>query len=598
MLHRSGPPAGGSASGTGAGLPGWAGALLVGIAGVLSAAAAWRTWILPFVDSSREMNVPARLAAGERLYRDVVYYYGPAGPWINAAAISIFGRKFAVLEAVGALAAALLFLSLARLTVRAGSRLSALAAAIWAAALCVGSPNGGSFLFPYSFGALWALAGAFAALAAAAGPPSRRSRAAVAAGIALALLAKPEIGVAAAILMLAAALRSEDRSAEWRRAATGVGLGVAGAAIGWAIAAAGLPLSAFAPEGPLALFSPPAEWRNVYRMMSGFADPAGSASAVATALVLAAGIVAVALAFGSDAAGRRPRAVVAGAWILVGGIVLFLAAGPGAQIEDRLPPLLAPMPALSAVAALLLLRAPLDARGRARFLLFAFSAAAASRVLFGLAYGRITTPYSVLAFPGLAATAAVLALDVLPLRAAFPRGAKAFVAGVFGAGAILAITRGARFHPADRFPSVETAAGTLRLPAAQAAPVARTLAFLAAEARPGDGVAGFPEGGLFNFATGLRNPLREEQILPGHLDARREGEVAARIEGAGPRFLILANQPTAAFGKTAFGEDYARQIRGAVAKHYRLAASFGDAPPGAPVGDPRFFLRVYERVPR
>ena len=40
------------------------------------------------------------------------------------------------------------------------------------------------------------------------------------------------------------------------------------------------------------------------------------------------------------------------------------------------------------------------------------SAATASRVAFGLAYGRITTPYSILAVPGLAATAAVLALEV------------------------------------------------------------------------------------------------------------------------------------------------------------------------------------------
>ena len=595
MLDRSGP-AGVPASGSRELLP-RAGVLLVVIAGVLSALASWRTWILPFVDSSREMHVPARLAAGERLYGDVVYYYGPAGPWINAAAIAAFGRKFAVLEIVGAAAAAILLAALVRLTARAGSPLSACAAAVFAAALCVGAPNGGSFLFPYSYGALWALAGAFAALAAAAAESSRKTRLAGAAGIALALLAKPEIGAAAAVLLLAAALRSRRRREEGRRALAAVGPGAAAAAVGWAIAAAGLPLSAFFPEGPLALFAPPAEWRSVYRLMSGLADPASSANAIATALFLDIGIAALAFAFGSRIASRRPRAAMAAAALLVGVAVLFLAVAPGSEIEDRLPPLLAPMPVASALAALALLKAPLDERGRARFLLFGFSAATASRVVFGLAYGRITTPYSVLAVPGLAATAAVLALDVLPRRATFPRGSRVFLFGVFVAAAILAIGRGARFHPAARFPPVRTSAGTLRLPGDQAPPVAQAFGFLAARARPGDGIAGFPEGGLFNFATGLSNPLREEQILPGHLDEAGERPVPARIETAGPRFLVLANHPTAAFGRVAFGEDYARAIREAVRRRYRLAASFGEAPPDAPVGDPRFFLRIYERVP-
>src|SRR5450755_1504382 len=127
-------------------------------AGVLSAWTSWRTWIVPFVDSSREMNVPVRLLAGERLYRDVAYYYGPAGPWLEALGIGLGGRHFAALEAVGLLAAVLLLGSLAVLAGRAGSRLSAGAACIWAAAVCIGAPNGGSFLFPYSFGALFALA--------------------------------------------------------------------------------------------------------------------------------------------------------------------------------------------------------------------------------------------------------------------------------------------------------------------------------------------------------------------------------------------------------------------------------------------------------
>ncbi|MEP7132270.1 MAG: hypothetical protein ABI914_03845, partial [Acidobacteriota bacterium] len=565
------------------------------LAGVLSAAFSWRTWILPFVDSPREMNVPARIVAGERLYRDVVYYYGPAGPWINAAAIAAFGRRFASLEAVGLCAAVLLFASLSLLTRRAGSGLAAFAACAWAAALCIGAPNGGSFLFPYSFGALWAFAGSFLALAAASGDPSRRARFVIAAGIALALLSKPEIGAALAAVLLVGGLRDAERG-RFRHVALALSIGAAAAAAGWAIACAGLPLSAVTPEGPLALFSPPAEWRNVYRVMSGAADPSGSANRVATALFLDLAIAGAAAAAGSRAAERLPRVAIAAGVALCAAAAVLLSLPSGAAIEDRLPPLLAPMPLLCAIAALVLLRAPLDPRGRSKFLLFAFAAAAASRVLLGLAYGRVTTPYSILVFPGLAAAAAVLAIDGVAFRVPWPRGARVLFSSVFLAAGAVALARGVRLHLPERFPLVVTPAGPLRLPADRAAAISETAGYLQAMVRPGDGFAGFPEGGLFNFTLGLPNPLREEQVLPGHLDATREEEVARRIETAGPRFLVIANQPTAIFGPVAFGDDYARRIRAVIQSRYRLGATFGEGAPESRVGDPRFFIHVYERI--
>src|SRR5947208_15032314 len=72
-------------------------------AGGASIAFSWLRWISPFVDSGRELNVPARLLAGERLYRDVTYNYGPAGPWLNALALRIFGHRFAAPEWLGLL---------------------------------------------------------------------------------------------------------------------------------------------------------------------------------------------------------------------------------------------------------------------------------------------------------------------------------------------------------------------------------------------------------------------------------------------------------------------------------------------------------------
>ena len=102
----------------------WEWLVVPAVAGAASALLSWERWIRPFVDGSRELQVPARVAGGERLYRDVAYYYGPAAPWANGAALEIFGRRFAVLVAMGAVAAAVL--SLRALPARAPGRLAAL----------------------------------------------------------------------------------------------------------------------------------------------------------------------------------------------------------------------------------------------------------------------------------------------------------------------------------------------------------------------------------------------------------------------------------------------------------------------------------------
>ena len=51
---------------------------------LLLAAISWNRWIEPFVDTGRELMVPARVAQGERLYRDVRFYYGPLAPYVAA----------------------------------------------------------------------------------------------------------------------------------------------------------------------------------------------------------------------------------------------------------------------------------------------------------------------------------------------------------------------------------------------------------------------------------------------------------------------------------------------------------------------------------
>ena len=82
-----------------------AGAALVALF-VLMLVATWHRWTNPVVDHGREMNVPARVLAGERLYTDVFLHYGPFATYFNAFLCHLFGITLGTLHASGIVCAA------------------------------------------------------------------------------------------------------------------------------------------------------------------------------------------------------------------------------------------------------------------------------------------------------------------------------------------------------------------------------------------------------------------------------------------------------------------------------------------------------------
>ncbi len=639
------------------------------VAAAASLGANWLRWINPFVDSGREMNVPARLAAGERLYRDIVFYYGPAGPWLQAlvlrasggaaraagrppslspAAALAAGRSWLPLEiACLALAVAILFL-LYRLAAAAGGPRSALAATALAAAFCLGAPHGGAFIFPYSASSLYALAGALLALTASLGQPGWRRRALVGTGLALALTARAEIGAAAASILLIATVRfrpggrppgpvSAPGVADRLGAAPGAGrppqgagrdapavtprtaapflttevlagvadlsLGVAAALAIYFIAFAGVSWHLLLAQGPLthALAMPP-EWKELYGSVSGLGRLDRSLPVLAWGLALdALVLLACAWPIGRPAARARllPHLVFGAA--VVAGVAAFAWWGgplrwPWGRIADDLPPVLFPLPLAAGAAALAALRRPTD-RGRARFMLFALAAALGSRVVLGCKIGPGMTAYCALPLPLLLATAGVLGADLLGPRLRDPGGFRFRFAALAAALAGLYLFRLGALAWGPHIVQLDTPGGSLRLPWKEANAIAGTLDYLAGRARPGDRLASFPEAGFFNFVAGLPNPMREEEIFPGVLGGGREAEATARLLASRPRFVLLANRPTPEYGPRAFGDDYATSLWSAVEDHYSLAATFGNAAEGAPIGGRRFFIRLYEPAP-
>jgi len=576
------------------------------LAAIAALAVSWQSWIDPFVDSGREMDVPWRLLQGERLYGDVTYYYGPLGPWVNALALRLFGNGWLSLELVCAALSALIFVLLFRLTRRAGGLLSAVTATTLAAAVCIAAPRGGAFVFPYSSSSLFALAGGLLALDAAAAP-GRRRRWLAALGVAVALASRLEIGTAAAIALVLAGIRSRHRE-ETRADAQAVALGalIAGGVYGVALAA--IPASSPLADGPFGpILGMPKEWAFLYRMISGLEQP-GNASARILVSLLLDGLLLAAAAWwalprtaehpptarpAADRPARTPRFAIAGLLLLAAYLL-----SPWCDSAKNLPPLLDVLPPVALVAALALLRRPLEARARPQFLLFFFSAAVASRVFFRIEVGPRMGPHTSLAIPGLLATAAVLVFDLLAPRLPAPEVFRRRLAAVFAVAGILFLYRVERLDHRPQIAELRTAAGDLRLPAAKAAAIARTLEYLQGRARPGDTLTAFPESGFFNFVTGLRSPLRQDLIVPGVLSGSREAAAVRRIDAAGPKYILLCNRTTAEFGPAAFGRDYAVQLWSDVGRHYVLAAAFGPAAPAAPIGAKDFFIRLYERSPR
>ncbi|HTQ79395.1 MAG TPA: hypothetical protein VMM92_05325, partial [Thermoanaerobaculia bacterium] len=178
-----------------------------------------------------------------------------------------------------------------------------------------------------------------------------------------------------------------------------------------------------------------------------------------------------------------------------------------------------------------------------------------------------------------------------------PRVFRRRLAAILTVVAMLYLYRIEKFDHPPGTVALETAAGTLRLPARQATAIAQALGYLERNAHDGETLTAFPESGFFNFVLGLRSPLQQDLIIPGVLHGSREVAAARQVGTAGPRFVLLCNRPTPEYGQIAFGRDYATGLWREVTARYVLAESFGGARGTLPVGAGPFFIRLYERSP-
>lgn len=527
-----------------------AGALFASLAGL-----SWLRWASFQGDLSREWTVPMRLAAGERLWKDVGYYYGPLAPHALADAFRLFGATvstyvgFALAASAATLAALLL----------AGRRFLPLPASAGAAAVAVGvfafAPENGALVAPYAMAALLAVGFAWAAFLAAA---SGRIALAGVLG-ALALLSKPE----AAPALLGAALAAGS----WRPAVRLLAAAGVLAAAGYSLAAAGIPVADLVSYGPLRHVAMPAEFRELYLRVSGLHPallPRGLAGLLAGGALLG-GFALLA----SGAVARRGRAALAGLALFAAGLL-----GSAASGESVVTTGVRGLPLLLALAGALASRDLLGGEAGARLPLAA--------ALTGLAFVWRTALWTVPVFP-YAPLAAVSSLPAvawllgvrIPRLAEEGRRPRAALLAVLPllAAPLLFLPRLVEFYRSP-LRQVSGPAGRWLPPAEEGELFSRLAAHLSAAGVRDRDLVVLPEAGALGFLLGVRSPLRFEQVLPGHVDARVDRDLAADLDRTRPARVVVVSRPTPEYGPVAFGRDYAVEVAARLARDYAVEARF------------------------
>jgi hypothetical protein len=568
----------------------------------------WNRWIEPFVDTGRELLVPARVAQGERLYRDVRFYYGPLAPYLAAGVDLAAGRSFAA-RIVLALLVALLHLEVLR---RLARRLLPEGLAALAASVAVGVTfflrPGGCHLFPYSLDTSLAVAAATGAVVLSASGGSLRRDRVAALGLLAALLARPEIGMAAIAALTAERLFGSDAPAKRRLAWLAV-VPVLAAGVVYAAVSIGTPIEILKKEGWLTFLFLPPEFRSVYTSFAGIDRPGLRIAELGLALVslLFAGVWLLLAALASARAASSPAAartiqVVAIACLAAAAFLRLRPPAAVAETAALLPPLVRAVPPLLFAAALAGIVRRLTDRARATALsgvpdsVLLLSLFFAMRLFLAAGY---VGPYNgfYLPLPLLVTTVLLLRaaaavpgrIDVSPRAEAFPRLVAASLLVYLGA-RLVALALLYR-HPS--WSEVPTPAGSLFVREPVAAATRGALEELARRVPRGGTITGFPETGLFNWVLDRKNPLAQDQFFPGHLDAAAEAEAIERLRRDPPAAIAYVNVLTIGHGRVAFGKDYLVALDRFVRESFPPIAAFGPgARSGTRVGDPDFFIEV------
>jgi hypothetical protein len=547
----------------------------------------WRKWGVPEIDAGHELTAADRIAHGAVAYRDVRYFYGPAGLYSLAAAFKVFGTSFTTAYAFGLMQTAAIlgaFYALARRVLPVVT--SALATAVLATIGFSGTAF--NFVLPHTnsatFGILFMLLMLLAL--------SREQL--VLAGVfgGVVCLTRPEYAVIAAVGCGAYLVGM------WRERGLRSALLAAPRIAVPAIALAGGVLAAFAASaGASNLFTEnlwPVDFLRVAKFgsQSKWApfDVASVASTLARATVYLGLLGALLVSFRGVARRSGARRVVAlwplavaGAAIGVGLVawrVLGVFADERTEVQRECTHLLIGiswLPALgfgvAAFAAIRFLRrgrAPLTGAWPFDLALIVIAAALGAR-----AYDAFTADVS---YAPYYAAPLVLLLALLHQRIAdaWPAVRVAAIGALAAVAAGLALYALVALYP-DQSTAVHTARGTVMMGPEAARAFQPTIDYVRSHTGPGEPILALPADAGLYFMTDRPPALYNVMFLPGLLDSKADEQAAiAQLQRERVRLAIVGQREFVGYGYTTFGRDYNRLLVSYLERRAPVA-SFGES---------------------
>ncbi len=539
--------------------------------------ATWAAWGNLTIDSGHEMYIPALLAQGKVLYRDVWYPYGPAAAYFNSYLFRLFGMNLNVLYWAGSLSAlgSAIFLYLV------GMRLSSWYVGWTAGAVLLlqaFQPSLFCFPLPYSFATVYGcLIGCLFLWLAVVALDAKSSWWIFGAGTAAAaaLLFKPEFGTACyATLALLVALRGFSHRS-WGRITRDIlailpGVVSCSLVFLWMVSIGGFE---FITQENLVGW-PTSYFMKTYGKMwlerNGFTV---SVSAFENALIRAIPIACVLLASycilwweRSDTRAILLKTMIALAVILYLLKTTFVTSPPLEALQSVLTTLFFPqdMVLYVAVAALIawvyfFLHRNENAAHRVEIaLLFTYSGLLAFRILMGMR----TNEYPIFYNGPVVLSFLLLVCQLIPHRGHSRR----FVllgelsACVLCLAAVALPTMTAEVWARDFVPLI-TERGTIRVPERMAENYGVAIRFMKEKASAGESVLSVPEDTSLYFLSGTYCPTRVFSFTPGIIaPGEMTKQMIREIDQKPVRYLLWSNRTFPEFGTPVFGKDFDGEI--------------------------------------
>lgn len=545
----------------------------------------WAAWGNLTIDCGHEMYVPAMLARGKVLYRDVWFLYGPAAPYLNSYLFRIFGPRLNVLYWLGSLAAlgSAIFLYLT------GMRLSSWVVG-WAAGTALlleaFEPSLFCFPLPYSYSTVYACLVGCLFLWIVVSASSRTGWTwmfGAATAAATALLLKPEFGMAcyATLALLIAARCLSNRT--WRPLGVGLaaslpGVLVCALVIRWMVSIAGVE---FITQENIMSW-PTSYFMRTYGKMwletTGFTmsrlamhDALLGSFPVAVAAML---VWAMLWWKKSDARSNLLRVMLA---LSLLALLLARHFHPQQSLAQTLQQMLAAIlfprdmvlfaALLAPVAWWRFLREPGAGRTPALALALSYSVLVSFRILTGMDASGYPIYYNgpvVLSF-------LALAFLLIP-RSGYSRRFVSTAESAICLGCLSAVFLLARQQDsyARFYVPLRTERGTILTTQVKAENYEAAIRFMREKASLGESVLSIPEDTSLYFLSGTECPTRVFEFTPGILaPGKMTDETIQQIEHKHVRYLLWSNRTFPEYRTPVFGTDYDRPFGDYLRSHYR-----------------------------